>query len=573
MRPNIGPKVILRLLGAGICSVTVGSSVQAANLFVDDSVAVSGDGSTWSLAFKTIPEAVDESNSGDIILVGQGTYKPIDQSTPIELGDEVSIQGGFAGLGALDPFARDTVNFPTILSGDLSGNDGANFTNYGDNAEHVVKASSGISAPSGVDPEDNANLDGFTIKAGNAQLSHGGGIRIESSSPLIRGCNITLNYSTYSGGGAVTTGTGGIAVFRNCTFSENEAQSYGGGVMIEQTSAKVINCTFVENTAFGGGGVQYHFDDGTTCDIVSCTFRDNDALRSGGGLNVTENEDSSATCNVFNSLFAGNFAALYGGGINTELAIALTNCTVAKNHCNWVGGGMRDVSSGGSDITSCIFWGNTASFFADTIDGSPTITYSDVEDNGTSGTNIDADPVFEDDVNGDYHLQCGSPCIGFGSNAAVVSDALYDANEDSSSAAIDLDLKQRVFAMTVDMGAYEVHPDTPDCEGDITGAGGLPNGVVDTDDLLAVINSWGVCAAPCPADISLSPCADGIVATDDLLAVINNWGACNAGPTSPPQFISECFNICEELVGEDWQKCMNACINEVCYNNPSECEE
>ena len=53
--------------------------------------------------------------------------------------------------------------------------------------------------------------------------------------------------------------------------------------------------------------------------------------------------------------------------------------------------------------------------------------------------------------------------------------------------------------------------------GDITG-----DGIVNVDDLLAVINSWGRCAG-CPADIAPAG-GDGVVNVDDLLAVINNWG-------------------------------------------------
>jgi hypothetical protein len=52
------------------------------------------------------------------------------------------------------------------------------------------------------------------------------------------------------------------------------------------------------------------------------------------------------------------------------------------------------------------------------------------------------------------------------------------------------------------------------CPADITG-----NNIVDTDDLLAVINSWGTNGA---GDIT----GNGNVDTDDLLAVINAWGAC-----------------------------------------------
>jgi hypothetical protein len=45
--------------------------------------------------------------------------------------------------------------------------------------------------------------------------------------------------------------------------------------------------------------------------------------------------------------------------------------------------------------------------------------------------------------------------------------------------------------------------------------------VVNTADLLAVINTWGPCPG-CPTDLN----GDGNVNTADLLAVINAWGNC-----------------------------------------------
>lgn len=44
------------------------------------------------------------------------------------------------------------------------------------------------------------------------------------------------------------------------------------------------------------------------------------------------------------------------------------------------------------------------------------------------------------------------------------------------------------------------------------------DGIVDLDDLLAVINSWGACPG-CVGDLT----GDGVVDIDDLLLVINNW--------------------------------------------------
>jgi len=60
----------------------------------------------------------------------------------------------------------------------------------------------------------------------------------------------------------------------------------------------------------------------------------------------------------------------------------------------------------------------------------------------------------------------------------------------------------------------------------------LPSGnlLVNVDDLLAIINAWGVCPNPanCPADIAPTgpPVGNDVVNVDDLLAVINGWGMC-----------------------------------------------
>jgi hypothetical protein len=53
------------------------------------------------------------------------------------------------------------------------------------------------------------------------------------------------------------------------------------------------------------------------------------------------------------------------------------------------------------------------------------------------------------------------------------------------------------------------------------------NGIVNVDDLLAVITAWGACPNPpatCPSDVAPPPNGNGLVNVDDLLAVIVNWG-------------------------------------------------
>lgn len=56
-----------------------------------------------------------------------------------------------------------------------------------------------------------------------------------------------------------------------------------------------------------------------------------------------------------------------------------------------------------------------------------------------------------------------------------------------------------------------------ECEGTVGDATG--DGIVDVQDLLAVIVAWGPCEEPCPEDLD----NDGIVSVSDLLVVILNW--------------------------------------------------
>jgi len=52
--------------------------------------------------------------------------------------------------------------------------------------------------------------------------------------------------------------------------------------------------------------------------------------------------------------------------------------------------------------------------------------------------------------------------------------------------------------------------------GDVNG-----DGLVNTDDLLAVLAVWGPCAPPCPEDID----GDGLVSVNDVLILIGAWSA------------------------------------------------
>ena len=474
----------------------------------------------------------------------------------------MSIQGGYRGYNtaSLDPDERVEI---TILSGDLGTNpgdaDGPNFTNRSDNAYHVVLSPSGVTPPSqlATDPWDRANLDGFTIKGGESinGSSAGGGVKIVDSNPVIRACIITDNQAS----GVFCDECEDYPMIRNCTITGNQA-TIGGGIFTN-----------------------------STCNAVNCTIVDNHAFSNGGGICLRKNAEGVAMgMNVVNCTVMHNTSDSVAGGISLDPYFytgtgSIVNTLVANNSAS-TGGGVADF--GGTTYLNSILWGNTASFLGPQIwsVASPAdIEHCDVEGGTWGGTNINADPLFEDDVNGDYRLQCMSPCLNKGPNSSVPGDT-YDVDENGQDdgdgqKTPDLDLEHRIVGLgsanLVDMGAYEKQI-VPTCHADIAPLP-CPNCVIDVDDLLYLINSWGECEDPtnCPADLIGT---SNMVDVDDLLEVINNWGPCDGctGDEEMPLSVEDCMEKCSNHCPGDeecWLDCVDDCVRALCEAEIIECDE
>jgi probable HAF family extracellular repeat protein len=95
--------------------------------------------------------------------------------------------------------------------------------------------------------------------------------------------------------------------------------------------------------------------------------------------------------------------------------------------------------------------------------------------------------------------------------SAAINDAGQITGDARSDGLLDINSQHPTHA-------YRLTPIGP---GDINA-----DGVVDVDDLVAVILSWGACGDcnNCPADVAPFPKGDCVVDVDDLVAVILNWG-------------------------------------------------
>jgi hypothetical protein len=204
-------------------------------------------------------------------------------------------------------------------------------------------------------------------------------------SPTVRHCTFAGNYANVGGG--MRNHSSASPTVAGCSFSANTAGDQGGGMANYSSSPTVTDCTFADNHGHNGGGM-LNFQ--ASPEVNGCTFADNEAINGSGG-------------GMYN----------YTGSSPT-----LTNCAFVGNSAFSMGGGIHDRSSL-LTATNSILWGDTP----DEIYVGPTepvVTYSDVQ--GTSvypgAGNINADPQFEDPVDGDVDLLAGSPCIDAGTNGA-----------------------------------------------------------------------------------------------------------------------------------------------------------
>jgi len=220
------------------------------------------------ITYKYLQDALHEPPVyGDQIWVAEGTYTPT-SDYGLDIGyrgkhfrmiNGVEIYGGFPDAGDPAWEEHDPNQYETILSGDLLGNDDPNAPVEdlldapcrADNCYHVFYH------PDGLDLDPNAILDGFTITAGNANITgfhqHGGGMYNDPySRPTVTGC----------------------------IFSGNSAESIGGAICYsyyDTSTLTLINCTLAGNSAPNGSAIacdSYNQSYPSTVELQNCILWD-----------------------------------------------------------------------------------------------------------------------------------------------------------------------------------------------------------------------------------------------------------------------------------------------------------
>jgi hypothetical protein len=399
---------------AASCVLLLGTSSPAqAVLFVDADAAPGGDGASWATAFSDLATALRAAAAGDSVWVAEGLYLPDggtgDPALSFEIPAGVSVFGGFAGTEA--SLAQRVLGpRPTILSGDLEGDDGLPGGDDVDNAHHVVRVSGGVVV-----------LDGVAVRRGVARHigghtdeASGGGVLVVGGELLLRNSTLSANRAADGGGVAVI---GGALTLDACVLAGNRAEGAvgdgeGGGLSVRQdTELAITGCLFAGNLATLRGGGMFVSTEAVDTVVSRTRFVGNVTegrwSGTGGGAYVELNTSAFRDCS-----FEANRSGSGGGVYSFDSPLVYERCTFVGNSVTSPFGAAFGSMNFDAIFTlamcNCLVWGNVASAtgpFAQVhpADGSSflVLEYSLVEDlapfladNGPG--NLDADPIFAD---------------------------------------------------------------------------------------------------------------------------------------------------------------------------------
>jgi hypothetical protein len=329
-----------------------------------------GDGSSWAAASGSLQDVLQSAHPGDEVWVASGRYAPgapgAERTATFLLPEGVTLRGGFAGFET-SLAERDPDNAPSILDGDLAGDDGPGFSGRADNCYHVLTAHM----------LESALLENFTVRGGQADGpalgphvesgDQGSGMTVFHAHPHVVGCLFVDNWAQNHG----TVNDHGGGTYADCTFAGNHAELLGAGLYFHgDVEAHATHCTFLGNHTPGQGGGAYSRSS-LGSSFEDCTFIGNGAER-GAGLYLAE---GNAT-DVLQGTFVGNIADIGGGGLYIDVGTGLVaDCTFTDNAAGHdvqdggagaggSGGGGLWSSFGAPRIEDCLFDSNTASFGA-----------------------------------------------------------------------------------------------------------------------------------------------------------------------------------------------------------------
>jgi hypothetical protein len=308
-------------------------------------------------------------------------------------------------------------------------------------------------------------IDHIEIEECNA--SEGGGIFVGNAAELtIDHCKIMGCESGLSGGGISTFAPYQLQI-RNCYFVGDRVTDGNGGAIYLDTSSPVITgCDISYCFAYGGSGGAIYCNNSSPA-ITGNIIHDNNSDAEGAGVFMESNLYSIVSV-ISQNLFYRNLASYGNAGGGIYLSHSSSDIifnTITENNS----GGIYCQETMTTRIFGNIVYNNSMGEIITNNAVATIASYNDVKNgwNGNGTGNINADPLFYGLpyypwywINIDYSVMPGSPCI----DAGIENLSIFEIPP------VDLAGNPRVTGGRMDIGAYECNflyqpIDTGFCEG------------------------------------------------------------------------------------------------------------
>ncbi len=238
---------------------------------------------------------------------------------------------------------------------------------------------------------------------------------------------------------------------------------HGGKVNFDKNAVRVV-ANDIRGTAVAG--IRYHAfseDGDESYTAVRSWHTERNVIMDGLGDGLVVRKDADSEHVYFNFRFKGNliadnaWSALLFEGIEELSGDATVTCnTLAGNGRYGVEFDDSPQSEFLDNFQNNIVWGNAlgSALDWDWTASQVVFTHNNFEHlfeepscTVDGNSNMDANPLFVDDINGNYHLSSLSCMIAKGTNSPV-----------SLLPELDIDAQDRVYGARVDVGADEYHP-------------------------------------------------------------------------------------------------------------------
>lgn len=328
--------------------------------------------------------------------------------------------------------------------------------------DNVLTINNGASlVGTGAKPED------VTLSLDTPELKN---VLLITGSPATVVSNLTVTTeigSTYMAGEGknnsgikMDSGTIDHCIIRNCRTKNGQYD--GGGINMSGGTVRfstITKCEAMNSAGFISKGEAIFMTGGL---VECCKIVNNDNVKYANSHNAWQRGGAVVIAGgtLRSCLVADNTGHSFGSGVTAENNAVVENCTIVNNHAVDSSSNCRGLAIIGANVTvrNNIVWGN---YMADKatpsnvgfvyINGTTyefgaergTLVNNDTRPGFTAGSNnIEADPMFADAANGDYHPGY-TDCTDGG------------ADMDWMATALDLDGNKRILLLHVDIGCYE----------------------------------------------------------------------------------------------------------------------